>query len=79
MILLFCLIALSICIIAGIRFNEGLPNEFAMPFKEGWDYIWVQYENKEDKGQKKVVKTAIAAYIIQVYEQTDFTEFGFIS
>lgn len=62
----------------GIAFNVGLPEEFLMPLKEGWDYIWVQYQDKEDKGQKKIVKKAIAAYIIQVYEQTDFAELGFI-
>lgn len=50
-----------------IVFNQGLEDEFTIATKEGWDYIWVQYEDKEDAGQGKVVKKAVAAYVIKVY------------
>lgn len=56
-----------------IKFNDGTNDAFTIVKKEGWDYLWVQYEDKEDMTQKKIVKKAIAAYVIQVYEQQPFS------
>lgn len=61
-----------------IVFNEGLEDEFTIALKDGWDYIWVQYEDIEDKGQEKIVKKAIAAYVIRVYRESLFSLLGFI-
>lgn len=59
----------------GIKFNEGQTDEFFID-KQGWDYIWVQYENKEDVDQSQIVKKALAAYVIRVYDQIEFQLLG---
>lgn len=55
-----------------IIFNPDTANKFTIPKKEGWDFLWVQYEDKEDTKQFKIVKKPIAAYVVQVYEQQPF-------
>lgn len=62
----------------GIQFNKGLPDAFDIFEKAGWDYIWVQYEDKEDEGQEKIIQKPIAAYVIKVYPSEFFGRLGFI-
>lgn len=42
--------------------------------KRGWEYLWVQYEDVEDEDAKRLTKRPIAAYVEQVYEETDFSK-----
>ncbi len=44
--------------------------------KQGWDYMWVRYEDKEDPITKTIVKQPAAVYVEQVYYADDFSELG---
>ena len=48
--------------------------DFKIDLKRGWDYLWVQYQEIEEPTQQTVVQKAIAAYVVQVYEEIDFLE-----
>lgn len=41
--------------------------------KEGHEYLWVLYEEKEDATAKKLVKQPRATYVHKVYSSTDFS------
>jgi hypothetical protein len=41
--------------------------------KRGWDYLWVQYIEKEDTNSKAINKLPFAAYVESVYEEADFS------
>lgn len=43
-----------------------------VPFKSGWDYLWVYYRNEEDVPASVVVPQPYAAYTHQVYKRTSF-------
>ncbi len=47
-----------------------------IPAKEGWDYLWVRYENDVSEDEKSLIKKPIAAYVEQVYETRDFGGLG---
>ena len=40
--------------------------------KNGWEYLWIQHEEKEDTAAKRIVRKAIAVYVEQVYFEADF-------
>jgi len=40
--------------------------------KQGWEYLWVRYDDAEDEAAKAVVKRARAAYVERVCEEGDF-------
>jgi hypothetical protein len=44
--------------------------------KKGWDYLWVRYQETEDATAEMVVRTPIAVYIEQVYDEVDFETIG---
>ena len=44
--------------------------------KDGWHYMWVLYEDTEDDAAKALVKTPLAVYIEEVYEEGDLTALG---
>jgi len=44
--------------------------------KDGWDYLWVLYEDVEDAGAKMLVKRPRAVYVERVYERADFSALG---
>lgn len=44
--------------------------------KEGWEYLWVEYEDVEDATAKKLVKQPIAAFVETVYRKRDFALLG---
>ena len=47
-----------------------------MPSKEGWQYLWVRYRDKDDQAAKELIKDPIAAYVEQVYQYGDFSGLG---
>lgn len=44
--------------------------------KKGWEYLWVQYGDVVDDAVHRLVQEPIAAYIEQVYEESDFASLG---
>jgi len=44
--------------------------------KAGWEYLWVRYEDTVDEAAGQIVKKAIAVYVEQVYESTQFQGLG---
>lgn len=48
---------------------------FTFPYKDGWEYAWAYYEQKNDSG-KPVLPLAIAAYLCKVYKEEDFGQLG---
>jgi hypothetical protein len=40
--------------------------------KNGWDYLWVLYEEQEDSTAKALVKYPKAVYVEEVYPEGDF-------
>lgn len=53
---------------------EIVPNELRVPYKRGWDYLWVKYERRPDAGT--IAPRAAAAYVEEVYEDGDFSLIG---
>lgn len=43
--------------------------------KDGWDYLWVMYEKKEqtDGGTKRTIRTPVAAYVEEIFPRGDLT------
>ena len=41
--------------------------------KQGWQYLWVLYEDAVDDTAKSLIKQPSAVYIEQVYQQADFS------
>jgi hypothetical protein len=44
--------------------------------KEGWQYLWIRYEDEEDVSAKTLIKRPSAIYIEQVYNYGDFALMG---
>lgn len=44
--------------------------------KQGWEYLWVRYEDAEDAGARAIVKRPIAAYVERVYDAGAFAGLG---
>lgn len=44
--------------------------------KNGWDYMWIRYSDTLTEDKKTVVKTPVAVYVEQVYENEDFGKLG---
>jgi len=44
--------------------------------KNGWDYLWVSYEQVKDETSNAMVMNPTAAYVEQVYEIGDFSLLG---
>ncbi len=44
--------------------------------KEGWQYLWIRYEDEEDTSAKTLIKRPSAIYIEQVYNYGDFALMG---
>lgn len=44
--------------------------------KQGWEYLWVRYADREDTTAKVLVKKPVAAYVEQVYPDGDFAALG---
>lgn len=44
--------------------------------KKGWEVVWVYYEEVEDSSAHVIVQTPLAAFVVQVYEEGDFSALG---
>lgn len=44
--------------------------------KEGWDYLWVRYQDEEDGAANKLVRVPEAAYVERVYNRGDLNLLG---
>ena len=44
--------------------------------KDGWDYLWFLFEDKEDPNAEKVVRRPRAAYVEQIYKRGGFAGLG---
>lgn len=44
--------------------------------KEGWQYLWVRFDDDEDTSAKTLIKKPISAYVERVYEYGDFSALG---
>ena len=44
--------------------------------KDGWEYLWVKYESREDAPAKALVMRPIAVYVEEVYKKGDFGPLG---
>lgn len=44
--------------------------------KEGWQYLWVRFDDDEDTAAKTLIKKPISAYVERVYEYGDFSTLG---
>lgn len=51
-----------------------VPGELTVPYKRGWDYLWVRYSTKIEDGA--VAPKAAAAFVEEVYPDGDFSEIG---
>ena len=41
--------------------------------KDGWDYLWVKYEDEVSDEKKNLVKKPVAVYVEKVYERKNFS------
>ena len=41
--------------------------------KDGWDYLWVKYEDEVSEEKKNLVKKPVAVYVEKVYERKNFS------
>lgn len=58
---------------------SAIPNETGLSIggisaiaKEGWEYIWIHYEEQDDAVAKRLVKRPLAVYVEQVYGEYDY-------
>jgi len=58
---------------------SALPNETGLGIggiaaiaKEGWEHLWIHFEEKDDATAKRLVKRPLAVYVEQVYGEYDF-------
>lgn len=54
--------------------EQNEDEDWVIPHKDGWDYLWIHFEEKTDSGSNTLVKTPDAAYIERVYPRGDFTK-----
>jgi len=61
----------------------GSPNKTGLTIgdvtgvnKEGWEYLWVLYEEEYDGTAKADVRVPTAVYVEQVYDEADFSTLG---
>jgi len=61
----------------------GSPNVFNLTIgditginKEGWQYLWIRYEDDEDQAARKLIKKPTAVYVEQLYHYGDLSLLG---
>ena len=50
--------------------------DIVVPFKGGWEYLWVEYEEVKDDDSNRSARRPLAAYVEQVYQMVDFNSIG---
>jgi len=53
-----------------------LVGEIRIPLKQGWDYLWVAYEEQDDLASGKFAARAEEVYVERVYEYGNFGDLG---
>jgi hypothetical protein len=48
--------------------------EMTIPFKYGWDYLWIRWQNQERHGV--TVRVPVEAFVEEVYHSMDFRQLG---
>ena len=56
--------------------NIEIGDSIIVPFKSGWDYLWVRYFQEVDEDTDTFVSVPEAAYVERVYKEGDFSELG---
>jgi hypothetical protein len=56
--------------------TSGTIGGFTGINKDGWDYLWFLFEDKEDPNAEKVVRRPRAAYVEQIYKRGGFAGLG---
>ena len=56
--------------------SNGTIGGFTGINKDGWDYLWFLFEDKEDPNAEKVVRRPRAAYVEQIYRRGTFSGLG---
>jgi hypothetical protein len=56
--------------------TNGTIGGFTGINKDGWDYLWFLFEDKEDPAAEKVVRRPRAAYVEQIYKRGGFSGLG---
>lgn len=44
--------------------------------KNGWEYLWVRYQEAEDTSAKMLIRKPVAAYVERVYRDGSFSALG---
>lgn len=57
-------------------FNVAAGDGIAIPFKRGWDYVWVRYVDDEDATAQVGIKTAASAHLEQPVYYSNFALLG---
>jgi len=58
------------------RLNMAPPGfDDAIP-KDGWDYVWYYFAEQVDTTTNTLVRKPTAAYVVRVYDRSDFTLLG---
>lgn len=50
--------------------------DIVVPFKRGWEYVWIRYDDAVDGTAKKLVQRPSAVYVERVYDEVDFSLLG---
>lgn len=56
----------------GVNIPGRLSDQFFIPLKPGWDYLWVAFTEKQDADTKTLVQVPTSAHIERVYDEADF-------
>lgn len=65
-------------IVAGgtIGSEQDEDDNWVIPHKDGWDYLWIHFAEQLDSATNTLVRVADSAYIERVYPRVDFMPIG---
>ena len=52
--------------------DDLVVGDITVPHKDGWDYLWVKYEDEVSDDKANLVKKPVAVYVEKVYESKNF-------
>lgn len=55
---------------------DGIGGDWLVSVKDGWDYLWLAYDNKLDPDTNTIVQLPVSAHIERVYRRTNFNLLG---
>ena len=53
--------------------DDLVVGDITVPHKDGWDYLWVKYEDEVSEDKANLVKKPVAVYVEKVYERKNFS------